>query len=454
VVRVGEREGGFAVHAQRWITVIDVGTLRTLREWSYRPGDQVLIGNGEKTTFEAEGSGGTTGACAVAPDNRTVAVASDDSPRIRFFDLRSGTELRRVGGHSAAVVALRRSGSKLISVGSEHVARAWEFPAPAVRPLARTAGRELELFEHWDGQDLPPRRTARFKVIYDPEHNRIQARDGETEAVVWERDVPQMRMPAADRPRYLPIFEDPDWDRVAFAAGDTMTVCDLQTGEQLAEARTPGCWATAIEFGRDPDTLAVGYHDGQILLWDLWPPNLPRRPPTEAEFAALWADLGGSPRAAAKTRSAFLDDPAVTLRWLDAHLWPLERPTDYDIDLWLAKLAHPRYGEREEATRQLVRHLDVAGPAVTGLLAATKSPEVEHRLRMVIDRHANLGGDGEVVRLVRAVAILERIDSADARKLLLRLARGGGIPAERAKAALRRLTAGKSADNPPAPTAR
>ena len=181
---------------------------------------------------------------------------------------------------------------------------------------------------------------------------------------------------------------------------------------------------------------------------------MPRRPPTEAEWAGLWADLGGSPRAAARTRSAFLDDPAVTLRWLDAHLRPLERPTDYDIDLWLAKLAHPRYGEREEATRQLVRHFDVAGPAVTGLLAATKSPEVEHRLRMVIDRHANLGGDGEVVRLVRAVAILERIDSADARKLLLRLARGGGIPAERAKAALRRLTAGKSANNPPAPTAR
>jgi hypothetical protein len=44
-----------------------------------------------------------------------------------------------------------------------------------------------------------------------------------------------------------------------------------------------------------------------------------------------------------------------------------------------------------------------------------------------------------VVRLVRAVTILERIGSSEAMKLWFRIARGGGVPAERATDALVRM---------------
>lgn len=438
VVRVSEREPGRDRHLERSVTVFDVRTLRKVQEWSYRPGDEVLVPKGETTAFEREELSILPGKCAVAPDNRTLAVTSDDSPRIRFFDLNTGTELRPVGGHAAGVVALRRIGSKVISVGSDQVGRLWELPNPVVP----RRGREVEVFDHWADHDLPavPPSRNRLKIVYDPEWNRIEARDSDTEAVAWQRPVPSLaNVPEKDRPKSLPVVVDGFWERLAVGVGDSVTVCDVRNGDTVAEVQVPGCWASAIEFGPHPDTLYVGYHDGQVLVWDLRPADLPRRTPTDAEFRQLWTELGGSPRAAARTRSGFLDDPAATLRWLDANLRPLPRPTGFEIDWWLAKLAHPKFAEREEATRQLVRHFDVAGRAVAEMLAATRSPEVEHRLRMIIDRQAGLGGDGAVVRLVRLVTILERMGASDANRLLLRIARGGGVPAERAADALVRI---------------
>jgi hypothetical protein len=117
----------------------------------------------------------------------------------------------------------------------------------------------------------------------------------------------------------------------------------------------------------------------------------------------------------------------------------LPQPTEAEIDQWLARLSHPRYAAREEATRALARHLDVTEGPVREYLRFTRSPEVEDRLRRVLDSQTGIGRDAEVARLVQVIGVLERMGTMEARQLLLRVARGGGVPAVRAIAALARL---------------
>ena len=134
-----------------------------------------------------------------------------------------------------------------------------------------------------------------------------------------------------------------------------------------------------------------------------------------------------------------LAHPGATVAGLRELAKPFPRPTDFDIDSWIVRLTHPRYAERERAARELTRHFEIAEPAMREVLASTKSPEMDTRLRRILDRHTDPIMDADELRLTRAVAILERIGTPGARKELMRLARGGGQPAERAVDALVRV---------------
>ena len=109
----------------------------------------------------------------------------------------------------------------------------------------------------------------------------------------------------------------------------------------------------------------------------------------------------------------------------------------------VAKLDHDKFARREEAGRELARLGPQAGPALRRALADAKtSRDARSRIEALLKALDQwLVTDRETLRGLRAVWVLERIGSPEARAILKRLA--GGAPEARltkaAKSALGRL---------------
>jgi hypothetical protein len=114
----------------------------------------------------------------------------------------------------------------------------------------------------------------------------------------------------------------------------------------------------------------------------------------------------------------------------------------------VADLGADSFPTREKASAELAKLRLHAAPALTEASARHSNPEVRRRADAVLTelRKAGVaypthGLSAEPLRQVRAVAVLERIGGAEARKLLEGLREAGGPPGEEAVRALARMPA-------------
>jgi hypothetical protein len=110
------------------------------------------------------------------------------------------------------------------------------------------------------------------------------------------------------------------------------------------------------------------------------------------------------------------------------------------VELLLSQLDHAQYKVREQARGELAAVVDQLGPALDRALDAGPPLEVRRRLEALRAQAASRLLQGERLRAERAVEVLERIGTPEARQVLRALA--GGAPAalltRSAQAALRR----------------
>ena len=448
LVAIGDNKFAQKGRHSRTVSVLNAASLRELKSWDvespedlrWRPVPELGVGFG--TLPENPG-------LAVHPDGRTLAVVCPESPLIRFFNLETGKEHHGYGGHNGAVTALvsPASGLRLISASADRVGRVWSLErvrnqaGPGGRGIARPESvRESEVHGRLEDGDLPKPVPSRFKILYDGARHRMELRKADSDELVRVYEEDSFAAAAeADRPKSLPdaISASEEW--FAYAVQDRVVVRAVDSGQVLATFRVPGSTPTAVASIPGTDLLAVGYHDGQILIWDLLPCDTPRIVPTAKEYERLFADLGRDVRFSTRARAVLLAFPTATVAALRDLARPFPRPTDFDIDSWIVRLTHPRHIERERAAHELTRHFEVAETAMREVLASTRSLEMEERLRRILDRRTDPIADADELRLTRAAAILERIGTPDAKKELFRLARGGGQPADRAADALVRM---------------
>src|SRR5207237_10220780 len=90
----------------------------------------------------------------------------------------------------------------------------------------------------------------------------------------------------------------------------------------------------------------------------------------------------------------------------------------------LAQLDDELFTTRERATRELAAFGDAAEPLLREYLATTTSPEASQRLEVLLESIRAGTFDADPLRALRAVEILERIGSAEARAALQALATG------------------------------
>jgi hypothetical protein len=108
----------------------------------------------------------------------------------------------------------------------------------------------------------------------------------------------------------------------------------------------------------------------------------------------------------------------------------------------IARLDHPRYAVRETAARELARRGMVVEGDLRAALAKAKSAEQRERLEGLLNKlRWGVPPEGDILRGLRAVWLLERLGTAETKKLLERLAGGasGSRVTLEAKAALGRF---------------
>jgi HEAT repeat protein len=128
---------------------------------------------------------------------------------------------------------------------------------------------------------------------------------------------------------------------------------------------------------------------------------------------------------------------------------PRHEPVDAErVRKLIAQLDDERFTVRERAMKELGQVGDAAEPLLREQRAATASPEVGQRIDELLEGLVHGTGDADALRARRAVEVLERIGTPEARSALAEVAAGtsGAKLKSHARAALHRL----GADAPPA----
>jgi RNA polymerase sigma factor (sigma-70 family) len=219
--------------------------------------------------------------------------------------------------------------------------------------------------------------------------------------------------------------------------------------EQVRSTTTPGSYAGCLALAPDGRRLATGHPDGTILLWNL--PPLPHKPVplAAAERDALRADLSGADAARAWRAVWRLGDaPDDAVRVAGGGLKPVSPAPADEVRALLADLDGDSFARREAAAKRLKELGPRAGAALRAALRAGPSAEGRKRVEALLAALEESGPPtADEVQQLRAVTVLERAGTPEARTLLAELA--GGAPDARltreARAALGRLTAARAA---------
>jgi hypothetical protein len=334
--------------------------------------------------------------CAVfSPDGRTLASGSDDG-KIRWWDWRTGRRIREIPAHKhrAACLAFSPDGKILASCGGT---------------LADLRDATIRLWETATGNligELNGHVGAVCCVAFSP--------DGMTLASAGENDT-------------------------------TARLWDVLNGKELRKLEGHGGGVFCVAFSPDGRRLATGSADTTVLLWDVGE-VAHRRPracnPKPEELNNLWADLAKKDAVVAYQALAVLiaareRTPAFLKERL--HLVPL--PDRARVESLLVELDSKQFAVRDAAANELAKLGEVVEPHLRQALAGKPSPELRRRLQALLDKRNHDDPEGDALRNLRAVQVLERIGSPPAREVLASLADGapGANLTRDAKAALERL---------------
>lgn len=150
----------------------------------------------------------------------------------------------------------------------------------------------------------------------------------------------------------------------------------------------------------------------------------PQPPP---EMNSLWAALGtDDPVKAHQAMTALLAKAAQTLPFLEKRLRPVLGADPRRLARLIEDLDSSQFPVRQSATRELERLGEPAGPSLRKALAGRPSPELRRRVEQVLETHRTqrLHPSSGQRQLARAIEVLERVGSPEARRLLGSLAQG------------------------------
>jgi hypothetical protein len=281
--------------------------------------------------------------------------------------------------------------------------------------------------------------AADAPIAFSPDGRLLAARKTESEVIVVE--VASGAVVATVKTDKVDHLALTDYGRTLVATVDnSLKVFDVATGVERGRRLLP------VQAGGlllpDVKRAITALADGTGLVWDLG--VFAVQPKSSGETTAkLWDALANKDAIEAhKAVLDLVDRPAEAIALIREKLNPTKPVDETTVRSLVAKLDDPEFAEREAATKALQALGVSAAPAMRSALKGELSAEQVDRIkRLLMALNSWVVPPGERLRELRAVAILERFGTAEARKKLDELA--GGVPDARltmeAAAAVARL---------------
>lgn len=230
---------------------------------------------------------------------------------------------------------------------------------------------------------------------------------------------------------------------------DALDVWQVSTGQKLLSVPAKGRltnwagsqFANCLAFAPDGQSVATGHGDGTVLVWDMAPAwKAVTAPKGVVDQEACWKELANpDPKVAWAAVERLAPDPTAALELLNEQLKPVTLDAKWVAER-IAELSSDDFKTREKATAELKKVADVARPLLVEARGVVPSAEGQRRLDEVLE-YAPAVPPNDTIRSLRALAILERINTKEAVDVLKTLA-GGAENAEltrEARATVQRL---------------
>jgi hypothetical protein len=215
---------------------------------------------------------------------------------------------------------------------------------------------------------------------------------------------------------------------VVSGGGSVIRIVDTLTGDEAGELKGHHGSVSTLRVSSDGRSLVSGSVDTTAMVWDLGQLariELTRENPLSAdEIEAIWRDLA---RPDAKTAFVatrkLLTDRDQTIKLLKDRLRPVPKVEESRIDQLVSDLGGA-FATRRKATEELERLGEQAMPQLRKALAGNPPLEMKQRLERLVEKANVQKPDGDRLRELRSVEILQLAGRAEARGILESLAAG------------------------------
>jgi WD40 repeat protein len=336
-------------------------------------------------------------------------------PKIRMWDVATGKEMRQFPlafPSGAGTIAASQDGRLIATENSDQTTTLWEVAS---------------------GQ---PRRRL----------GKADTSSGQTSSSIGIGLGLGQVVPRAANPATTMAFS-PDGRLFADRGADhAVRVWDLTVGKEIGQFKGHQGSITALAFSPDSRRLITGSSDTTILVWDVGTlkpvPAAAVAEWKEGDLETCWDELlKGDSEKAYDAILKLAGSPRLAVPYLAERIKPATPADPSTLKKLLGELDSDDFTERAIAAEELEKLGELALPALQKVLTGQPTLEFRRRAEPMVVRLMSGVLNGEQVRLVRALEVLERSGTPEARHQLEALAKGapGALVTRKAQQSLERI---------------